>query len=301
VTTTPLDASEAQPAVFTVTDADQGATCTATETVPDGFIANQVDCVDMALGSSCEITNIRDNPPDRATFSVSKDFTDGNPMDVEVTISCNTGLPLTQSQNINASSDVEFIVTSFDEGGLSCDITEVLPPGYSPTFTASTTTGIGLVSDDLGGCHFDEVVSGQFVCLIANTPDLVDIEIEKLWVIDGVDADSVDTRFDLSVNCDEPIGLVDVFHGDNSDTFIAHVRPQFPSTQCWVVETVFDNAVEIDNRCNELEISGADGGDSCLIINTVVFEGIPTLGRYGLAILTLLMLGLGLVGFRRLM
>jgi hypothetical protein len=37
----------------------------------------------------------------------------------------------------------------------------------------------------------------------------------------------------------------------------------------------------------------------CEIINTVFFEGIPTLSEYGMAILALLMLGVGFVGFRR--
>ena len=39
---------------------------------------------------------------------------------------------------------------------------------------------------------------------------------------------------------------------------------------------------------------------ACEIVNTVFFEGIPTLNQYGMAILALLMLGVGLVGFRRL-
>jgi hypothetical protein len=38
---------------------------------------------------------------------------------------------------------------------------------------------------------------------------------------------------------------------------------------------------------------------SCTIYNTVFFEGIPTLSQYGMAILALLMLGAGFVGFRR--
>ncbi|MDT8320100.1 MAG: ice-binding family protein [Xanthomonadales bacterium] len=297
---TPLLAAEGAPAVFTVTEADEVTTCTATETVPDGYTVNQADCENVPLGGSCEIINILENPSDRASFRVIKDFTDGNPMDVEVTLSCSTGLPLTQSANINESNEVEFIVTTFEEGELNCDIVEVLPSGYSPTYTAGATTGTGLVSDDLEGCHFDEVVSGQFVCLIVNEPDLVDIKIEKLLVIDGAGAEEADTRYSLRLFCDEPIGLAEVFEGEGSETFFAQVAPQYPSTRCWVLEMVFSSGVEVDNGCNDLEISAAQGGDSCLITNTVFFEGIPTLSHYGLAILLLLTLGLGLVGVRRL-
>jgi hypothetical protein len=60
-TTTPLNASESLPAVFTVTGASPGATCTATETVPTGYTANQADCVGVALGDSCQITNTLDS------------------------------------------------------------------------------------------------------------------------------------------------------------------------------------------------------------------------------------------------
>ena len=45
--------------------------------------------------------------------------------------------------------------------------------------------------------------------------------------------------------------------------------------------------------------SGGRQLDSCTFTNTVFFEGIPTLSQYGLALMALLMLGVGMVGFRR--
>jgi hypothetical protein len=57
VTTTPLNAAEGSPAVFQVTGASLGATCTATETVPVGYTANQANCVGVALNGSCTIIN----------------------------------------------------------------------------------------------------------------------------------------------------------------------------------------------------------------------------------------------------
>ena len=43
--------------MFTVTDASPGTTCTATETVPAGYTADQTDCLSVPLGGSCTITN----------------------------------------------------------------------------------------------------------------------------------------------------------------------------------------------------------------------------------------------------
>jgi len=74
-----------------------------------------------------------------------------------------------------------------------------------------------------------------------------------------------------------------------------------------------DNYIVSDWECNDvaestvtqggnLEIFSGDVGHmiTCTVTNTFVFfEGIPVLNRYGLALLVLLMLGIGVIGFRR--
>ena len=128
----------------------------------------------------------------------------------------------------------------------------------------------------------------------------------------GTGGDFIDTRYTLTLYCEAQItdgqescpndvgsyASCKVFEGDGSEVFVAQIRPEYPSSHCWVVERVYDDAVEIDNDCDDLVIS-AGNGDSCVITNTVFFEGVPTLSRYGLALLALLMLGVGLIGFRR--
>jgi hypothetical protein len=47
-----------------------------------------------------------------------------------------------------------------------------------------------------------------------------------------------------------------------------------------------------------LEVTSG-GSAECTVTNTVFFEGIPTLSQWGMAIMALLMLGVGMVGFRR--
>ena len=64
-----------------------------------------------------------------------------------------------------------------------------------------------------------------------------------------------------------------------------------------------DGKAHKDRRDNEVRVKDipVESGDeiACEIVNTVFFEGIPTLNQYGMAILALLMLGVGFVGFRR--
>ena len=43
-------------------------------------------------------------------FAVDKEFSDNNTGSIEVTLSCNTGLPLTQSADINELNGVVFVV-----------------------------------------------------------------------------------------------------------------------------------------------------------------------------------------------
>ena len=58
VAATPLNAAEGAPAVFSVGGAPlAGTTCTATESVPPGYTANQAGCAGVALGGSCTIIN----------------------------------------------------------------------------------------------------------------------------------------------------------------------------------------------------------------------------------------------------
>jgi hypothetical protein len=93
-------------------------------------------------------------------------------------------------------------------------------------------------------------------------------------------------------------------------TVTTHVIPQwFPAasntvTGCWAEEFNLASGVETMSECGdsrnpgmELTVGGGDVG--CTITNTMFFEGIPTLSQYGMAIMALLMLGMGMLGFRR--
>ena len=76
-----------------------------------------------------------------ATFVVTKDFDDNNPMDVEVTITCNNGLPLEQSAMISESEDVAFVVTELsDIDEVECAVTEDSQIGYTPSYRANGGT-----------------------------------------------------------------------------------------------------------------------------------------------------------------
>jgi IPTL-CTERM motif len=254
----------------------------------------------------------------RATIEVTKNFLDGNDeAEVTVSIDCNTGQILDQEKDLADGETVTFVVTSFNSGQLNCSIEESGTDGYSADYNGN---GID------GSCEWEDITDGtEGVCTIDNSPDEVDIDVTKVWNIVG-DNNDVNLNFRLRAYCDEvfvekvecevgngddcaytvediagkkwvKIGK-DSGEGPGTEEFTFSVRPAFPSSSCWVNEKVDDSAIEIDNDCSGLTVSAGQGA-SCTITNTVFFEGIPTLSQYGMAIMALLMLGVGFVGFRR--
>jgi hypothetical protein len=236
----------------------------------------------------------------RATFEVEKIFADGNDeATVTVSIDCNTGLILDQDKELQHGDSVEFVVTEFDDGELNCSIEESSTDGYSALYN--------FPSED--PCEWEAITDGsEFLCVITNEPDAVEIEVTKEWVIEG-DNNNVDLYYQVHLYCDsvyvsaeQQAGEVyigwDEGEGPGSDTHTFNVQPSFPSSSCWVEENVYDSAIEVDNGCGSITVSAGEGA-SCTITNSVFFEGIPTLSQYGMAIMALLMLGVGFVGFRR--
>ncbi len=247
----------------------------------------------------------------RATFAVSKTWDEahgGNPAAVTVTLDCNTGLPLKQSQSITATSGVNFVVESFTDGQLDCAVTEADVPGYS-----SNTE-----------CVYENVNTGTAQeCNITNTPDPVEVQINKDWVIDGEGGNSLDPSYEVYLYCyaGEILGgdyydygyysywqkqlYGGTSNGTDNSSYTAAVIPDWDGdTWCYAYEYVYDSSVEADDEeCASngfgVEIGDADDADGCTITNTVFYEGIPTLSQYGMAIMALLMLGVGFVGFRR--
>jgi hypothetical protein len=236
-----------------------------------------------------------------------------------VTLTCDTGLPLQQTFQISEGNGVKFVVTSFESGTMNCSVTEEATSSYSGTYVASGDSANDDNDPDAPGCHFFTIEGGDGnACSITNSPDSVEVRIEKEWLFAGSFSE-LEIDYELTLYCDTAIEGGDPylngvtngpassihlwyqeFEGTSPDNriFTADVIPGYPSSKCWVDEEVFSDAVEVDNGCGDLVVS-AGNGDSCTVTNTVFFEGIPTLSQYGLAIMALLMLGIGMVGFRR--
>ena len=196
-------------------------------------------------------------------------------------------MPLEQNYTLAGGASVTFTLTEFQSGVTDCTVTETGgPDGYTATLNGGTE------------CAFDDIQGGLYSCSIVNSPAPVSFEVDVDWEI-SEDADpGLGADVMVEIYCED-------FNGSTSTTMPAGPTADMPVTVTGLVPEGFCNAVltnlgsVIDaNSCLDVDIEvGSDA--SCDITATAFFEGIPTLSQYGMALMALLMLGVGFVGFRR--
>ena len=268
-------------------------------------------------------------------FTVTKDFSDDNPAPVMVTLTCNTGIPLVQSFEITESTSVDFVVTDYESGAMNCSVTEEPVPGYEAFYAASGDSA----SDNIGGCNFTAVAGGDAnACAITNIAGPGTFTLNKEWVVSEETGEEVAREALMFIACDREILFVDVEFdpdyggplGDVEDIYFRSGPLYGNSSAIAVVDTsngparctggefselglIIQSGVEVTSDCPPFSTDGGEtttdpstwlevtsgGNAECTVTNTVFFEGIPTLSQWGMAIMALLMLGVGMIGFRR--
>jgi len=124
---------------------------------------------------------------------------------------------------------------------------------------------------------------------ISASTDGLSIEATLFSIVDF--GDETDTGEPVAVSVGDIATLeAEVFEEGDSDNYI---------TSDWECNDAADSTVAPGGT---LDILPADAGKTitCTVTNTsVFFEGIPTFSQFGRAIMALLVLAVGLVGFRR--
>ncbi len=251
------------------------------------------------------------------TFHVTKSFDDGNPASVIAHISCDYGLPLVQEQEVSSSQDVTFVVSSIDatELGPDCRVWEEDYPGYTgsyaiPECNEFTETCTAVNSGDKQGCFFENVHPREGreenACAITNALQPVQFTIDKEWVNVGMPNNGDGSmQAEITLDCGSTaLQSDDQWSWDiqGNTQVTADVLPRWQGdTVCTVSEEVKESEVETSGCDESYPIAPGDADLGCTLTNTVFYEGIPALNDLGLAIMALLMLGVGLIGYRRVM
>jgi sugar lactone lactonase YvrE len=220
---------------------------------------------------------------------VTKTFSNGDTGDVEVTLTCNGGIPLEQSFTISGGgAGVTFTVTSLPDTGADCEVTET---GGNEGYTA-----------DLGACSWTGLTGGARSCAITNVPDPTTIAVDT--TIMGADDPGIDDTFTTTVVCSNvsPDSGADNFGTytatDTSGMFEVDWYAE-PGETAACTATMVPNSMAVEGADCAFSFALGDEEAGCALEGTVFFEGIPTLGQYGMALMALLMLGIGFVGLRR--
>lgn len=251
-----------------------------------------------------------------ARFDVNKiwldhDLSPGiNDATVDVEIVCNSGLPLTQEATISATEGVIFVVEELlDISAINCTISEKsVPVGYKEW----SVSNAGPLTE--GGCLFVGGDGGNAFelneCDIINQALPTTFTVTTDWTVINDGGDAVNQVAGITIVCNAEIegGVLDLDSGDwvYQDTLVGDdfvtvlVDTAIDGTECRAWDDVVDSAVDKSgSTCIGDFPLGPNSPNSCGFVYTVFFEGIPTLSQYGLAIMALLMLGVGFVGFRR--
>jgi hypothetical protein len=213
----------------------------------------------------------------------------------EMTITCNGGLPLNQS----GAAGTTFTVTELSVGdectvGMSTD----LESGYmAGSYTCAPS---GVASTD--GCTFT-IEAG--VTAWTTTVNAVAIPFDFYVTVD----------WDISPHADPGTGVgtevVMSCLGETDTSTTMDVSPAAtnpvvvmiadvdPVSTCTAMLQNYGSAVEVSPADCSKDITVNGGDQTCAFTATAFYEGIPTLSQYGMAIMALLMLGVGFIGFRR--
>ncbi|MFC1720144.1 IPTL-CTERM sorting domain-containing protein [Pseudomonadota bacterium] len=266
---------------------------------------------------------------------VTKDFSDDKKTPVNVHMYCDAGIytnpdaQITDPETGGNFPIVGFVTYGIPSIGANCWVYEdPVPTGYSDGYVSGAfpnalydslySVNKGDETDEPRGCYFKAVKGGEFTCDITDNAKPGEFTVTKEWEVDpnhpGI---PVKEKAEVTATCDHEITKVEpIVEPEAAEAFV--VVPTYSITEdlgdgeslivsvdtlagpasCWATEKLYQSGVESDDNCGKRTIS-AGGKSECTIVNTVFFEGIPTLSQYGVALMALLMLGFGVLGLRR--
>ncbi len=266
VTSTPLNAAEGAPAVFLVTGASAGATCTASETVPVGYTANQGNCAGVALGGTCTITNTLNS----ASITVLKDFIPDSAAPVPVALSCTSGTVTSTPLNAAEGAPAVFLVTGASAGA-TCTASETVPVGY--TANQGNCAGVAL-----GG-----------TCTITNTLNSASITVLKDFIPDSA------APVPVALSCTSGTVTSTPLNAAEGAPAVFLVTGASAGATCTASETV-----PVGYTANQGNCAGVALGGTCTITNTqtpvlppLPVENIPTMSQWMYALLGTLLVVTG--------
>ena len=238
-------------ALFDLTNVSPGNTCTATETLPPGYVLQENLCVNVSVEPGmtqfCDITNEPDVPPD-TTFTVSKVFSDNNTAQVLFSLSCTDATPDSASKPASMGNPAVFDLSDVGEGN-QCTATETDIPGYVKDESACQSVNVG--EGDNARCQISNVK-----------------ESNALFTVEKIFADDNPMAVQINLSCTN--ASIDQASKPASMSNPAEFRLSLvgEDNQCTAREVVPDGYDPDESDCNAVAV-GPESSQSCTIINAL--------------------------------
>ena len=232
----------------------------------------------------------------RATFTVDARLGEGAPDGLPVNLRCGP-VPdgeqrATQSGWLPREGSTVFEVTVPPAEGWTCNVSAEAPPGLYVRYRGD---GGSAVDIDRDGCRFSEILAGHAnFCQIQVRGQATSITVYKRWI--GATREEPDVQIELVCGGQPVAGVRNINAGKPGGWALDLTDPE--GILCDVLERENESFVPDPGDCrNLLILPGSE--EECTMVNTKVVKMIDMLNRYGLAIMILIFMAVGMVAARR--
>jgi hypothetical protein len=240
VTNNPRTATEAAPAVFNISGASAGATCTASESpVPTGYTANQAECQNGdPIGGSCTIVNTKNS----GSFTVNKDFSDNSTASVSVTLSCTSGTVTNNPRTATEAAPAVFNISGASAGATCTASESPVPTGYTA---------------NQADCQNGDPIGGS--CTIVNTKNSGSFTVNKDF------SDNSTASLSVTLTCTSGTVTNNPRTATEAAPAVFTISGASPGATC----TASESPVPTGYTANQADCQNGDPiGGSCTIVNT---------------------------------
>ncbi len=213
---------------------------------------------------------------------------------LDVRLNCDSAAPIEQGVTLDFDGSHEFLVDVAETSSASCTLVALLPIDQNVTYVGDGGSSIEL---DDRGCHFKGISAGHSnFCQIHVAKEVTRLTVYIKWI--GAAGEEPNVNIRLECNLEEQGRSLWINSASSQSWELEGSDPS--GFTCNVFEDVLDTFRADQSDCRNLLIMpGTD--EECTLVNTKFVKRIEMLNRYGLGIMILVMLMVGLLAIKRLL
>jgi hypothetical protein len=227
-----------------------------------------------------------------ALFTVDVKLSETDVQALKVFITCEGSSPVSLNAEIPSGGTERYSIPVRVAGRDACAVQAQAIPGQQFRFLGDGGSRVELKDD---GCFFTRVKPGDSnFCLIQIEDKITSITVYKKWV--GTSA--VEPAVDVFLSCEDKIDYGPKLVSSQSPNGWEIDVAEPEGVLCNVIEAESEAYVADTQDCRNMRILPGSQ-DECTITNTKVIKLIQVLNRYGLVIMILIFMVVGMFAVRR--